>query len=120
MNVTISSGSIGRNIRIGPAITLIFLTVLCMHASALAKRKDDVVVLNNGDRITGEIKRLEYGTLSLKADYMADAVRLDWKRVERMRRRSSVWTSTRFASRRPVLLPDYSSFRALRSPATED
>jgi hypothetical protein len=84
MNVTISSGSIGRNIRIGRAITLIFLAVLCMHASALAKRKDDVVVLNNGDRITGEIKRLEYGTLSFKADYMADAVRLDWKQVARI------------------------------------
>jgi hypothetical protein len=44
MNVTISSGSIGGNIRIGRAITLIFLAVLCMHASVLAKRKDDVVL----------------------------------------------------------------------------
>jgi len=48
----------------------------------LAKRKDDVVVMKNGDKFTGEIKSLQYGELIFKSDYMKDSVHLDWKRVE--------------------------------------
>jgi Protein of unknown function, DUF481 len=77
-------GSFGNQIRICRTIALVFLAVLCMCLSAFAKRKDDVVILNNGDRMTGEIKSLEQGVLSFKADYMADAVRLDWKKVTRI------------------------------------
>ena len=40
---------------------------LCLTVSPLlAKRKDDRVVLKNGDRITGEIKRIERGTALLQ------------------------------------------------------
>ena len=49
-----------------------------------AKRTDDVVVLKNGDRLTGEIKRLQRGELVFKASYMAEAVRLDWSKVARL------------------------------------
>ncbi len=80
----ISLVSIGRNIRLCRTVALVFLALICVHASALAKRKDDVVILFNGDRMTGEIKSLEQGVLSFKADYMSDAVRLDWKRVARI------------------------------------
>jgi Protein of unknown function, DUF481 len=73
-----------KGARICRATALTILTVVCMLASVLAKSKDDIVVLNNGDRITGEIKRLEHGLLSFKADYMADAVSLDWKQVSRI------------------------------------
>jgi uncharacterized protein DUF481 len=61
-----------------------FLLVFICAASAFAKRLDDVVVLNNGDRLTGEIKSLQRGELKFKADYMAEAVRLDWSKVERL------------------------------------
>lgn len=47
-----------------------------------AKRKDDVVIMNNGDRFTGEIKELRYGELIFQSDYMKDSVHLDWKRVQ--------------------------------------
>jgi putative salt-induced outer membrane protein YdiY len=47
-----------------------------------AKRKDDVVVMKNGDKFTGEIKGLEHGELAFQSDYMEDSVHLDWKRVE--------------------------------------
>jgi Protein of unknown function, DUF481 len=50
----------------------------------LAKRKDDVVVMKNGDRFTGEIKGLQQGELIFKSDYMKDSVRLNWKEVERV------------------------------------
>jgi len=35
---------------------------------AFAKNDDDVVVLKNGDRLTGEIKGLQKGELKIKAD----------------------------------------------------
>lgn len=49
-----------------------------------AKSKDDVVVMKNGDKFTGEIKKLENGVLYFKADYMVDSVQLDWARVDRL------------------------------------
>lgn len=49
-----------------------------------AKRKDDVVVMKNGDRFTGEIKGLQQGELIFKSSYMKDSVRLDWRDVERV------------------------------------
>ena len=56
--------------------SIIFLT-FHLVLTALAKNVDDVVVLKNGDRLTGEIKGLQRGELRIKSDYMAEAVRLD-------------------------------------------
>ena len=61
-------------------LLMLFLGAIPAHA----KRKDDVVTLKNGDRLTGEIKGLQRGELTFKADYMAEAVNLDWARVERL------------------------------------
>jgi putative salt-induced outer membrane protein YdiY len=49
---------------------------------SFGKRKDDVVVMKNGDRFTGEIKGLQQGELIFKSDYMKESVRLDWKEIE--------------------------------------
>ncbi|HEY6188788.1 MAG TPA: DUF481 domain-containing protein [Pyrinomonadaceae bacterium] len=65
-------------------ILLILFIIIGCASSAGAKRKDDVVILKNGDRLTGEIKGLQHGELKFKASYMADAVRLDWTKVERL------------------------------------
>jgi len=67
----------------------ICLLGLMCALSASAKNDDDVVVLKNGDRMTGEIKGLQQGELKLKADYMAEAVRLDWASVERLESKST-------------------------------
>ncbi len=53
-----------------------------------AARDDDVVILKNGDRMTGEIKSLQRGELRFKASYMAEAVRLDWTKVQRLESKS--------------------------------
>jgi putative salt-induced outer membrane protein YdiY len=58
--------------------------LLMLVPATLAKRKDDVVVMKNGDRFTGEIKRLEEGKLIFSASYMASDVVLDWTKVERL------------------------------------
>src|SRR5215204_5040200 len=68
-------------------IVLVLVTVAGCAAPARAKSKDDVVVLKNGDRLTGEIRKLQRGELVFKASYMADAVRLDWSKVARLESR---------------------------------
>jgi hypothetical protein len=66
-------------------IAAIVLPLLFLFSCPLfAKRKDDVVVMQNGDRFTGEIKGLQHGELLFKSDYMTDSVHLDWKRVEQL------------------------------------
>ena len=61
--------------------TLIAL-ILLFTCPLFGKRKDDVVIMTNGDKFTGEIKALQYGELIFKSDYMKDSVHLDWKRVK--------------------------------------
>jgi hypothetical protein len=57
------------------------LIALLTVSPLLAKRKDDVVVLKNGDRITGEIKKIQQGTLYFKPDYALQSIEIDWARV---------------------------------------
>ena len=43
-------------------------------------QKNDTIYLNNGDRITGELKKFEYGLLSLKTDAMK-TVTIEYDRI---------------------------------------
>jgi putative salt-induced outer membrane protein YdiY len=61
--------------------TVVFALALLSVSPAFGKRKDDVVVMKNGDKFTGEIKGLQYGELMFKSGYMKDSVHLDWERV---------------------------------------
>ena len=76
-------------------LTLSLLIFLCLSESAFPQivkalkekkggHKNDVVVMINGDRNTGEIKKMEFGVLYLKSDFAADTLKLDWKRVARV------------------------------------
>src|SRR6187549_467748 len=58
------------------------LILLALVPPTMAKRKDDVVVMRNGDRFTGEIKRLEDGRLYFSAPYIISDVALDWRQVD--------------------------------------
>jgi putative salt-induced outer membrane protein YdiY len=49
-------------------------------APAVQAAKTDVVTLRNGDRITGEVKALEYGRLRYSTDSM-DTIYIEWKDV---------------------------------------
>jgi putative salt-induced outer membrane protein YdiY len=51
------------------------LSLSCTAAGA--REKIDAIVLRNGDRITGEIKTLEHGHLSVDTDYMS-IVLIEW------------------------------------------
>ncbi len=45
---------------------------------------DDVIVLKNGDRITGTVKKLENGDVHISADYGENIFIIDWEKVERI------------------------------------
>jgi hypothetical protein len=59
----------------------VLVFVLVIVRSSFGNRKDDVVVMSNGDKFTGEINALQFGQLIFKADYMKDSVHLDWRQV---------------------------------------
>jgi putative salt-induced outer membrane protein YdiY len=73
--------------RISPVLSrtlVIVVGIWFTAAGASAKRKDDVVIMKNGDRFTGEIKQLVHGELSFKASYMSAAVELNWAEVAKV------------------------------------
>jgi len=66
------------------AVLLFFTVFLQIIISPLLGRdKTDVVILKNGDHVTGEIKSLERGKLSLSTDSMG-TVEIEWEDVERV------------------------------------
>jgi hypothetical protein len=77
-----------RSVQTAPAkIAIIFGVLIGLMASPVsleAKRKDDVLVLENGDRMTGEVKKLTRGELYFNTGYFAEDVRIDWTKVSRL------------------------------------
>jgi len=57
------------------------LALACLPAAAAAAPKTDVVVLRNGDRLTGEVEQLERGRLRLKTDDLG-TVEIEWDKVQ--------------------------------------
>lgn len=55
-------------------------TLLC-SAALFAQESKDVIVLKNGDRITGEINGLSAGVLSIKVSYIDGRIALQWSQV---------------------------------------
>jgi putative salt-induced outer membrane protein YdiY len=58
-----------------------FIILLCLPAQA--KRKD-LVIMKNGDRLTGEVKKLEHGVLYVDLPYTSGSIGVDWLQVERV------------------------------------
>lgn len=56
--------------------------LLLWPSPAAARRKDDVIVMKNGDRLTGEIKKLENGQIYIETGYTIDPIPVDWLQVE--------------------------------------
>src|SRR5277367_6327859 len=65
-----------------PAFFL-FMVVLSLCPAAQAKRKD-LVIMKNGDHLTGEVKKLENGVLYVDLDYVSGSIGLDWLQVEKV------------------------------------
>jgi putative salt-induced outer membrane protein YdiY len=58
---------------------LILTVLLCAAAEATGK---DLVVMRNGDRLTGQVKKLESGVLYIDLDYVSGSVGVDWLQVD--------------------------------------
>ena len=66
---------------------IVFLTIAFASIAsgpAFARDKTDVIWMINGDRITGEIKKLERGKLSVKTDSIG-LVAIDWKDIDHIK-----------------------------------
>jgi hypothetical protein len=59
---------------------------LAATGTASAKRKNDSVVIMNGDRLVGEIKGLSEGELRFETDYILDEFHIDWSQVRQLQR----------------------------------
>ncbi len=77
----------------GPIRRLFFLLVLTQGAwlllqqaasAAKAPERRDLVVMKNGDRITGKIKKLDHGQLYIEPPYVVSPIPVDWLQVERI------------------------------------
>ena len=64
------------------AVTL--CSVLLLAAPLLARDKTDVIVMNNGDRLTGEIKGLDSGVLYVNMDYILGTSSVQWSKVHHL------------------------------------
>ncbi len=62
---------------------LIFLFFLFLVFQAKAQ-KTDILILNNGDKITGDFKRMEMGSVTIKTDAMG-TINVDWTQVTSLR-----------------------------------
>jgi putative salt-induced outer membrane protein YdiY len=60
-----------------PLLVALF-AFLCVPVQA--KRKD-VIIMNNGDHFTGEVKRLQNGLLYVETPYVSSNIALDWNQV---------------------------------------
>ena len=69
-------GGPGRTTQVLVAVAL----TLSSHAVGLAQGRTDVVSLPNGDRLTGEVVRLDRGILEFKTDE-AGTVYLEWDKL---------------------------------------
>jgi putative salt-induced outer membrane protein YdiY len=65
----------------GSRIFLLAPLLACLCSPAQAKRKD-VVIMNNGDHLTGQVKRLQNGFLYVETDYASGNIGLDWNQVQ--------------------------------------
>jgi len=65
-------------------ICALFGMAVCMPSRAFAREKTDIIVMKNGDRITGEVKRLENGILKVDLDYVDGTISISWLKVDRL------------------------------------
>ena len=65
-------------------LTMLISGMLLSALPLFARDKVDVLVMNNGDRFTCEIKGLDSGVLYIGLDYMQGTVQVDWSKVSRV------------------------------------
>lgn len=67
-----------------PALLPLFVIATALAAAPALAAKTDVVVLLNGDHITGEVKQLAYGQLKYSTDDMG-TIYIEWDKIRSLR-----------------------------------
>src|SRR5271166_4549211 len=92
----------------------VFCSVLLLAAPLLARDNTDVIVMKNGDRLTGEIKGLDSGVLYVSMDYILGTSSVQWSKVHHVESKQlfvvktqdgSVYTGTLITAGTPGELP---------------
>lgn len=65
------------------AFLVILIVALSSNGSILGRGKTDVIILSNGDKVTGEIKKLDRGLLELSTDFMG-TIYIEWEHIEKV------------------------------------
>ena len=63
---------------------ILSLVLLGIASPLLARDKTDVLIMNNGDRMTCEVKGLDAGVLYVSFDYIDGTTSVDWSKVARL------------------------------------
>jgi putative salt-induced outer membrane protein YdiY len=66
------------------AVLLVLIQMLGGTACSGKVSRHDTIIMKNGDRFTGEVKRLEQGILYIETDYFSGSVGVDWAQVEKI------------------------------------
>lgn len=64
--------------------TIILVVLLGLVATPALAKKTDVIVMDNGNRLVGEIKKLDQGLLELSMTDIKGRVRVEWNHVVRV------------------------------------
>jgi hypothetical protein len=66
----------------GLCVALLFVFLVGLVPSGLASDRTDIIVLKNGDRVTGQIRRMQYGILDVKCDWGDSSLKIYWDQVK--------------------------------------
>jgi hypothetical protein len=64
--------------------TVVLLIIVFLSVGLCARENTDVVVMKNGDRLTGQVKGLNAGVLYVSLPYVIQTLSVDWNRVARL------------------------------------
>jgi len=64
-------------------VLVLSIVLVILSRAAEAKRKD-VVIMKNGDHLTGEVKKLESGVLYVDLEYVSGSIGVNWLQVEKV------------------------------------
>jgi hypothetical protein len=64
--------------------SLILCSTLLLTTQLFARDSTDIVIMKNGDHLTGEVKGLDAGVLYVSMSYILGTSSLDWSKVERL------------------------------------
>jgi len=67
------------------AVAILFLAIHPQARGAGKPLRGDVVTMKNGDRFTGEVKRLQSGVLYIETSYSSDNLAVEWSQVQSMK-----------------------------------